>query len=317
MKLFDAYRASLKSLAVEEPIDVFVHRPLGFLVAKASFPTPISPNFITLMSIFVGVGGGLMLLTNWPHKMLWCGLLVFLSAVLDCADGQLARMRKTSSAFGRMLDGTADLLVTAVVAPLSIYIVWQRHNTPTWLSVTVIVVGFLTVLTSSNHTSMYDHFKNVYLRFTQSGYTDGEDYETALERWKATRAEQTWWKRISWRIYLFYVSGQRDYARKYDPWTSYRFSLFPPYDPERAAIYHKHAEPVLRVWRTFFGFGSLVFGLALFNAIDQGEIFIVYRLVVLNAIFFLYLRPAQRRASKAAFQEMGVHLPDQPETNPA
>ena len=65
---------------------------------------------------------------------------------------------------------------------------------------------------------------------------------SVMERWKATRAEQTWWKRISWRIYLFYVSGQRDYARKYDPWTSYRFSLFPPYDPERAAIYHKHAE---------------------------------------------------------------------------
>lgn len=317
MKLLDSYLASLKSLAVEEPIDLYVHRPLGFLVAKASFPTPISPDFITLLSIFVGVGGGLVLLTSWPHKMMIAGVLIFAATVLDCADGQLARMRKTSSPFGRMIDGTADLLVIGTVAPLSIYVVWQRHNTPTWLSVTVLAMGVLTMVTSSFHTSMYDHFKNVYLKFTQQGYTDGEDYETAFERWKSTRDQQSWWKRISWRIYLFYVGSQRDFVRKYDPWTTMRFSLLPAFDPARGEIYRKHAEPLMRVWRSFFGVGSLVFGLAVFNFIDQAEILLVFRLIVLNAIFYLYLRPAQRRASRAAFQEMGLRMPDQPEIKAA
>jgi hypothetical protein len=33
--------------------------------------------------------------------------------------------------------------------------------------------------------------------------------------------------------------------------------------------------------------------------------------VVLNGVFYLYVRPAQQRASKAAFEEMGIRMPDQ------
>jgi hypothetical protein len=34
MGLFAEYRASLKPLDVEEPVDVFVHRPVGFIIAR-------------------------------------------------------------------------------------------------------------------------------------------------------------------------------------------------------------------------------------------------------------------------------------------
>jgi hypothetical protein len=311
MSLLDGYRASLKPLEVEEPIDVYVHRPLGYLVAKLSFHTPLSPDLITLFSIVVGVGAGVMLLSKVPYCMQIGGALIFLSAVLDCADGQLARMRKTSSAFGRMIDGTADLIVTGVVAPASLYVLWQRYNSPTWLGVTVVALGLMTFVTSSFHTTTYDHFKNVYLRLTSPTYKEGEDYEAAFERWQQTHASMVWWKKISWRIYLFYVGSQRDYALKFDPWTSARLNLFPPYDLVRAEIYRKHARTVMRVIKSIFGFGSLVFGLALFNFIEHAEILLVLRLVIFNAIFFLYVRPAQRRASRAAFSEMGLRLPDQ------
>lgn len=311
MSLLQQYRASLKPLDVEEPIDVFVHRPLGFIVAKLSFHTPITPNLITLLSIAAGVAAGAMIYWPGPYHMPIAGLLIFLSAVLDCADGQLARMRKSFSAFGRALDGTADSLVMIAVVPATIYAVWLRYNTPTWLGVTLVALGGLTVVSTTWHTAAYDHYKNVFLRLTNPSFKEGEDYETAIERWKQTHATQVWWKRVAWRFYLFYVGGQRDYIAKFDPWTSLRLNLFPPYDEQRAAIYRRHAQGPLRLLKTFFGVGSLVFGLALFNAVDRCEIFLGFRLLVLNAIFLLVVRPWQRRASREAFREMDLHLPDQ------
>ncbi len=44
---------------------------------------------------------------------------------------------------------------------------------------------------------------------------------------------------------------------------------------------------------------ALVFGLALVNFFNCAEVLLLFRLIVLNAVFSLYLRPAQRRASRA------------------
>lgn len=311
MSLLADYRASLKPLAVEEPIDVYVHRPLGYLFARASFPTPLSPDVVTLLSIVAGLAGAVCIVWPFAYHMQVGGALVFLSAVLDCADGQLARMRKSSSAFGRMIDGTADLIVTSAVVPATYWALWQMYDSNLWLAVTAMVLGVITVVTSSFHTTMYDHFKNVYVRLTTPGYKEGEDYETAFERWKATHAQLPVWKRVTWRIYLFYIGSQRDYVLKFDPYTSAKLNSFPDYDPQRARVYEKHAGPIMRVWKSVFGFGSLVFGLALFNALERPDIYLAIRLVILNAIFYGYLQPRQRRASQRAFQEMGVRLSDQ------
>jgi phosphatidylserine synthase len=311
MDLLSGYRASLKPLDVEEPIDVFVHRPLGYLFARIAFPTPLSPDLVTLLSIVAGIASGVCIVLDFRFHMQVGGLLLFTSAVLDCADGQLARMRKTSSPFGRMIDGVADLITTSAVVPATLWTLWRMYATPPWLGGTVVALGVLTVVTSSFHTTMYDHYKNVFVRLTTSQYKEGEDYETALARWNATRHTQSWWRVVAWRIYLFYIKSGADFVHKFDPYTSARLNLFPDYDPGRAAIYKQHVGPVMRVWRSFLGFGSMVFGLALFLALERPDIYLVFRLVLLNGLFYLYLRPRQRRASQAAFAAMNLHLPDQ------
>jgi hypothetical protein len=163
------------------------------------------------------------------------------------------------------------------------------------------------MVTSSFHTAMYDHYKNVFLRLT-GPYQEGEDYEAALARFREKRGTLPLFLRLAYPIYLFYLKSQRDYVRTFDPFTSSRFALFPPYAPDRALVYRSIAGPVMSVWRSAFGFGSLVFGLAVFNAIGRPEIYLAVRLVLLNAIFYGYLCPAQRRASKDAFARMELRL---------
>jgi hypothetical protein len=306
MAFWDGYWKSLKPLDVEEPVDVWVHRPLAYILARAAYPTPVSPNMITLGSIVLGVSAGACMLAGFRWHMQAAALGIFLSAVLDCADGQLARLRGTSSAFGRMLDGAADLVVSTAVVAGGTYVVYRQFEHPWWHGLLAVLLCVATILTGSFHTSAYDHYKNVFLRFTHPQYREGEDYEHALQRYRDTDANAAWWVRLVWPIYLFYVKSQADFVGRFDPWTPRRLSLIPAYDAATAAVYRAHAAGLMRVWRSFFGFGSLVFGMSLAMAFELVPHYMLLRLILLNAIFYGYLRPRQRVASRAALERIGI-----------
>ncbi|HEX3777227.1 MAG TPA: CDP-alcohol phosphatidyltransferase family protein [Polyangiaceae bacterium] len=297
------YFASLKPLEVEEPIDVWVHRPPAYVLARMLMPTAISPNMVTVGSILLGLCAGVLIFAQFPHHLPIAGVLIFGSAVFDCADGQLARMRKSSSAFGRMLDGVADLVATSVVIVGGAWLLIRKYEHSTWQLALALGLAAVTIVTSSFHTTMYDQFKNSFLRMTHPSYREGEDVAVAEERHRAERAAQPLVIRLVWQIYLFYIRSQENYGKKFDPYAERLARQF-SFNPRNAAIYRKHAAAAMRVWRDFFGFGSLVFGLAVSIGCDITDYYLLFRLVVLNAIFYGYLRPAQRRASERAFEEM-------------
>jgi len=306
MGFWDGYWKSLKPLDVEEPIDVWVHRPLAYLLARAAYPTPLSPNMITIGSIALGVSAGVCMFVTFEYHLVVAGLTLFLSAVLDCADGQLARMRGTSSVFGRMLDGTADLVVSTAVVLGGTYVVWSQYREPWWLGGLSIVMCVATIVTGSFHTGGYDHYKNLFLRLTEPSFREGEDFETALERYRESAPTASLPVRFAWHCYLFYVKSQRDFIAKFDPAAAVRFAELPPFDAERARVYRAHAAGTMRLWRSWFGFGSLVFGISVSVALGVLPYYMLLRLVLLNAVFYGYLRPEQRRVTAAALAAVGV-----------
>jgi phosphatidylglycerophosphate synthase len=97
-----------KGEAVEEWTDLHFFRPIGARIATALAPTRVSADQVTLWSLGVGlVAGHLMVYTNpWLNAL---GFVLFIvSDIGDSADGQLARMRGTSTRFGRIVDGLSD-----------------------------------------------------------------------------------------------------------------------------------------------------------------------------------------------------------------
>lgn len=303
-RFWDAYFRSLKPLEVEEPIDVWVHRPPAYVLARMLMPTPVSPNLVTAFSILLGCAAGAAIFAPFRGHLPVAGLLVFGSAVLDCADGQLARLRKSSSAFGRMLDGVADLVVSTVVVGGGAWLVLRKYHDPAWVFAVAGALTLITIVTGSFHTTMYDQFKNVFLRMTHPSYREGEDLEAAERRFREQRAQMSFGLKLAWGIYFFYMRSQRDYADKFDPAARRLLLEYPEYSARNAAIYRKHAGRVMRVWRNYFGFGSLVFGLAVSIGLDVTEYYLLFRLILLNAGFYAYLRPEQRRASARALAEM-------------
>jgi hypothetical protein len=99
-----------KGDAVEEWTDVHFFRPLGLRVARALEPTGVSADQVTLWCLIIGIAGGHLMVYQSTSLNLIGVVLFVISDILDSADGQLARMRGSSSRFGRVLDGIADSL---------------------------------------------------------------------------------------------------------------------------------------------------------------------------------------------------------------
>src|SRR5437764_9459328 len=99
-----------KGRAVEEWVDLHCFRPIGIRIARALQPTGISADQVTLWSLVIGVVAGHL----FAYRDRWTNLIGFalfiVSDVFDSADGQLARLRGTSTRFGRALDGISDNL---------------------------------------------------------------------------------------------------------------------------------------------------------------------------------------------------------------
>lgn len=303
--LLDGYWRSLKPREVEEPIDVWVHRPLAYLLALTLRPTPVSPNWVTGMSIVAGIAASCAMFMAFPRHMPIAGLCIFLSAVFDCADGQLARMRGTSSILGRMLDGAADGVVSIAIVVAGSYVVLQQHWEPPLARAIFVPLVVITAITGSYHTGSYDHYKNLYLRLCHPTYREGEDIETAeARRKKLEQQRQPLVVRIAWPVYVSYIRTHNRFGRWFDPYTTRRLDRLPPYQAERAAIYRRHAEPLMRWWRLLFGFGSLVFGFAVATAFDVLDWYVLIRGIGLNLLYFGYMLPRQRSASRRAFEEM-------------
>ena len=97
-----------KGAAVEEWVDLRFFRPIGIRIARALEPTDVSADQVTLWSILIGLVAGHLFLYRDPSINAIGFVLFIISDIFDSADGQLARLRGTSTRLGRTLDGLGD-----------------------------------------------------------------------------------------------------------------------------------------------------------------------------------------------------------------
>jgi phosphatidylglycerophosphate synthase len=308
MGFWTAYRASLKPPEIEEPVDRLLHRPLAYVVARAAFPLPISADQVTVGSILVGLTGAGLMHTSFRGHQLAAAACIFFATVLDCADGQLARMRGKSSLFGRMLDGTADMFVTGSVGLGAVYFCAMQGKSLApnvwWMPWLMVALAIPALITTTWHTYYFDHFKNVWMRCTNPAYKDAEDAASARAAYEAAKHEpKPLYRAFAWRTYVFYVETQEQLFRVFDPFTR-PLGQIPPYSPENEAIYRKYATRPWTALRRYYGVGSLMIGLTLTVATDMYLPYLVFRGVILNFYLFFFIRGWQREASKKAFAEM-------------
>ncbi len=127
-EVVEIYRASKK----KQDINWFtehVMRPPAAVVVYALKGTPITPNQVTFGSAFVAAAACAMFALLPGYIWLVAAALVFeFSFVLDCADGQLARIRKAASPLGHLLDFLMDELKAMLLLGCVTVRLWRESG---------------------------------------------------------------------------------------------------------------------------------------------------------------------------------------------
>ena len=109
------YKKTLKSTLSDELINTYLLRPIAGVIVWALYPTPITPNQLTIASTVAGLIAAGFYLHHEAAFTAIAGLLVTLKDLLDSADGQLARARQQYTRIGRFLDSIGDFVVDVAV----------------------------------------------------------------------------------------------------------------------------------------------------------------------------------------------------------
>ena len=187
-RLTSDIEASAKSGDTDDPFDKAVYDPLSMALAHFFIKLGWSANVVTLSSLFFGVAGSLFFYPQNRLLNLIGVLLEFFAAVLDCSDGQVARLTHTSSEFGRVLDGVVDICNF-----LSVYIVLALRMSKEIIPFTDLKWGayiwpvfFIVALFHAGQARMADYFRGLHLYFVNNekttAFTNSESIKGEMKK---------------------------------------------------------------------------------------------------------------------------------------
>lgn len=285
-----AFGTVLKSRDVEDPVNLWLHRPLAYALVALIYRTRITPNQITALALAVGLAAAACLAIGTPVLLLWSGALLWTSAILDGADGILARARKQFSELGRALDGTADLIVAASVAIAAVYHLWFIGSAALLLALTP-----LTVLSCLLHIYGYDYYKESYLHMTNPSWGGHPECVADVDE-RSARAKRhgSFAEWISSRLHADLLRTQTRLVALVDP-NGTREGLRFQVSPESAARYRELNRGPMQLW-ALISLAPHTYLLAIAIMVDRIDLYIWARLLLGNALFAIAL-VWQRRAS--------------------
>lgn len=207
MKLDPRYAASLKHPDVEETIDLWFYRPMGFRMALMGEKLGWTPNFISILSIFLGIGAGLLFYpADWRLNLLGMALLV-MADICDSADGQLARMTKQYSRLGRILDGACgDIWFICIYVSICLRLM------PEW-GIYIWILAAAAGLSHRYQACLADYYRQFHL-FLVNGKSGSEldDSSQIINEYSQLRfAEAPLYKLFLW-FYKGYTLAQESYT---------------------------------------------------------------------------------------------------------
>jgi phosphatidylglycerophosphate synthase len=208
MNWFREYKNTLKMAEVEEVIDLLIYRPIAFLLVISIYKTKIKPDHLTLAAMIMGIIGGFYYSSGTQEGCYAGAICYLLFNILDCSDGQLARIKKNGSPIGRLLDGIADY-IAAIAVYAGIAAGFSNHpGQPSGLVLLLGVAGVSIIVQES----LVDYFRTRFLDIVlqrQDTFDEGmQEYRNEYEKLKNQKGR--WFSKFVVFIYLVYSQIQRN-----------------------------------------------------------------------------------------------------------
>jgi len=295
------FESTLKSNDTEEKLDIYFYRPIGYQIALFCAKLGITPNTVTIVSIFFGVAAGILF--YFPE--LWLNvigmLLLMFANSLDSADGQLARITNNKSRLGRILDGFAgDFWFASIHIALGLRL--ENEGWPAWIWFFAIGAGISHLLQSA----MADYYRNVHLFFIKGGSGSELDNTADLQKeYGENSKNMSLFMRIVAKGYINYTALQERCSPNLQKYLTiirqkFQAGLPAPVLQEFVAL----NKPLMRL-TNIVQFNTRVIFLFLWLFINQTWIYFLFDLVVLNGIL-IYMCARQEKISGIFYNRLSA-----------
>ncbi|MCH5325774.1 MAG: NTP transferase domain-containing protein [Duncaniella sp.] len=293
--LKEQYAESLKSLDTEEHIDLAFYRPIGFGWAILFRRLGVSPNAVTLASIFIGIAAGICFYpTTLSVNVIGMFLLVWANS-FDSADGQLARLTGRYSRLGRILDGLSG---DFWFASIYIAICLRTVHTQPWVAAhpwTVWTIAVLAGICHAKQAALADYYRQFHLFFLKGHAGSELDSSAQLE----SQAEDMTWRRSPLRklIALSYSAYTRSQEAETPAMQALRRTIAARWHDEVPASFREcflDASRPLCKWENFltFNWRTIFLFISLFAGIPWS--YFIIELTIFNGVMIFLNRRHER-----------------------
>ena len=233
-----------------EPVNRYIQVPIASQIVYLLKNSLITPNQVTYFSVLIGFLSGYAFSFASPTSLVFGGVLLEVTLILDCVDGQLARAKNMASDWGRLIDGIAGYFAyLAVVTGLI-------KGYPEFEQV-LKAIAVLIILRAIS----YDYCKQSLVPLLENGY-DGLEREIQSTCQKIR-------DKMSWVLFLYFYYMQIQQLFFKGKWTFLRdieigdLDLKQEFTVEQRIGCHKKMKVLLALWR-WNGLDLPLFLLALF-----------------------------------------------------
>ncbi len=277
-------KSTLKSLDTEETIDLLFYRPIGYGWALLCQKLGIVPNAVTIVSIFIGIAGGVLLgYADLTYNVIGMVLIVLANS-LDSADGQLARMTGNFSRIGRILDGfCGDLWFITIYTSLCVKMMHQGWGASVFILAAV--AGFF----HARQASMADYYRNFHLYMIKGKAGSELDEASKLKEvdqslpWK-----HNFWKKAMLFFYIRYTQGQERVSPSMQALRRQMKQRYGDDIPDWLRTQFRQQSKPLMKYTNILSFNTRIIVLFISVLVDLPWLYFAFELTVLN-ILLLYM----------------------------
>lgn len=282
-----------KARDVEEKIDIYFYRRLGFLLAKFADRWGVTPNVISVVGISIGMIAGHFFYYDSISLNVLGMLLWVVSNVGDSADGQLARMTGQTSELGRVLDGLGGGLVFfSMYIHISLRYVEDGGEIGWYILPLALLAGFA----HSAQSAVADYFRNGYLRY---GTPEGNGELTDLEDIKRRFRELSWseapLRKFGMRVYVNYTTQQEFLTRGFQKFRETMRTLWEDRPPQEFRAHYRALNKPLLKYYNYLTINGRVLTLFAFVLAGFPVYFFLLEIVGMTALLLVVLRSQNRR----------------------
>jgi phosphatidylglycerophosphate synthase len=230
MTIAQEYKQSLKMAEAEEILDLILYRPIAFVIVKLIYRLPITPNQMTYGALVAGLVSAIEFAQGTPRGFLLGAVWYAVANVLDCGDGMLARLQKSGTPLGRLVDGIVDWVSSvAIFYGLGMGMSAYFGEPLYWLL--AIAAG----ITSGYHAMVFDKRQQEYITTVRGerNFIERESEKIAGELQRSTNPA----RRLVLAAYQWYMKVQQRSAEEEQGSKQY-----PP------QLYREHNRRIMRWW---------------------------------------------------------------------